>query len=125
LLRDVGGGHNLTAASSLLDGQVKKCNFVKSKRKTIPQHISENHPVMKKLKSEWFLIDTEQEYENALARYQEIKYAPQNSNEHKEKLLLAHLIADYEEKTSELPQVDPIELIKIRMEDSWNGRISK
>jgi HTH-type transcriptional regulator/antitoxin HigA len=72
---------------------------------------------MKKIKSEWFLIDTEQEYENALARYQEIKYALQNSNEHKEKLLLAHLIADYEEKTSDLPQVDPIELIKIRMED--------
>jgi HTH-type transcriptional regulator/antitoxin HigA len=72
---------------------------------------------MKKTKSEWFLIDTEQEYENALARYQEIKYAVQTSNEHKKKLLLAHLIADYEEKTSELPQVDPIELIKIRMED--------
>jgi HTH-type transcriptional regulator/antitoxin HigA len=72
---------------------------------------------MKKIKSEWFLIDTEQEYENVLARYQEIKYALQNSNEHKEKLLLAHLIADYEEKTSELPEVDPVELIKIRMED--------
>jgi HTH-type transcriptional regulator/antitoxin HigA len=72
---------------------------------------------MKKTKSEWFLIDTEQEYENALARYQEIKYAVQTSNEHKEKLLLAHLISDYEEKTSELPQVDPVELIKIRMED--------
>jgi HTH-type transcriptional regulator/antitoxin HigA len=72
---------------------------------------------MKNIKSEWFLIDTEQEYENALARYREIKYAVQTSNEHKEKLLLAHLIADYEEKTSDLPQVDPIELIKTRMED--------
>lgn len=72
---------------------------------------------MKEAKFEWFLIDTEQEYEKALARYQEIKYVTPNSNEHKEKLLLAHLIADYEEKTSELPQVDPIELIKIRMED--------
>jgi HTH-type transcriptional regulator/antitoxin HigA len=72
---------------------------------------------MKKTKSEWFLIDTDQEYENALARYQEIKCAVQTSNEHKEKLLLAHLIAYYEEKTSELPQVDPVELIKIRMED--------
>ena len=72
---------------------------------------------MKKIKSDWFLIDTEQEYENALARYQEIKYTLQNSDEHKEKLLLAHLIAEYEEKTSELPEVDPVELIKIRMED--------
>lgn len=81
------------------------------------EYVSANHSLMKKMKSEWFLIDTEQEYENAIARYQEIKYALPNSNEHKEKLLLAHLIADYEEKTSELPQVDPIELIKIRMED--------
>ncbi|MCE7041783.1 type II toxin-antitoxin system HigA family antitoxin [Dyadobacter sp. CY312] len=72
---------------------------------------------MKKIKSEWFLIETDQEYENALARYQEIKYALHNSNEHKEKMLLAHLIADYEQKTSDLPEVDPIELIKIRMED--------
>jgi HTH-type transcriptional regulator/antitoxin HigA len=72
---------------------------------------------MKKIKSDWFLISTEQEYENALARYQQVKYAAQNTNEHREKLLLAHLIADYEEKTSDLPQVDPVELIKIRMED--------
>lgn len=46
-----------------------------------------------------------------------IKYAPQNSKEHREKLLLAHLISEYEEQTSELPEVDPVELIKIRMED--------
>jgi len=72
---------------------------------------------MKKIKSDWFLIGSEQEYENALARYQQVKYAEQNTNEHREKLLLAHLIADYEEKTSDLPQVDPVELIKIRMED--------
>jgi HTH-type transcriptional regulator/antitoxin HigA len=72
---------------------------------------------MKKVKPDWFLIDNEQEYENALARYQEIKYALPNSNDHKEKLLLAHLISEFEEKTSELPHVDPIEIIKIRMED--------
>jgi len=81
------------------------------------KHFSVHYSFMKKIKLNWFLIDTEQEYENALARYQEIKYAIQNSNEHKEKLLLAHLISEYEEKTSELPQVDPVELIKIRMED--------
>ncbi|WP_044199632.1 helix-turn-helix domain-containing protein [Dyadobacter tibetensis] len=72
---------------------------------------------MKKIKSDWFLIGSEQEYENALARYQQVKYALPNTNEHREKLLLALLIAEYEEKTSDLPQVDPIELIKIRMED--------
>lgn len=81
------------------------------------EHVSVHHPFMKKIKSDWFLIGTKQEYENSLARYQEIKYVLPNSNEHKEKLLLAHLIAEYEEKTSELPQVDPVELIKIRMKD--------
>lgn len=73
---------------------------------------------MKKIKkSNWFLINTEQEYESALTRYQEIKYAIKNSDEHKEKLLLVYLISEYEEKTSELPKVDPIEMIKIRMND--------
>ncbi|MCE6993115.1 type II toxin-antitoxin system HigA family antitoxin [Dyadobacter sp. CY323] len=72
---------------------------------------------MEKIKSDWFLIETEQEYETALSRYEEIKYAAKGTSEHKEKLLLAHLISDFEEKTSELPEVDPVELIKIRMED--------
>ena len=75
------------------------------------------HTFMKNTKIDWFPISNEQEYDNALARFQEIKYAVQDSNEHKEKLLLAHLIADYEDKTSEFPEVDPVELIKIRMED--------
>lgn len=72
---------------------------------------------MKNRKKDLFLITGEQEYDNAIARYQEIKYAIQDSEEYKEKLLLAHLIADYEDKTSELPEVDAAELIKIRMED--------
>ena len=72
---------------------------------------------MKKTKSDWFLIETEQEYNDALARYQDIKYAEKGTSEHKEKLLLAHLISNFEEKNVQLPEVDPIELIKIRMED--------
>jgi len=72
---------------------------------------------MKKRKSDWFLIETEQDYETALARYEEVKYAEKGTTEHKERLLLAHLISDFEERTSELPEVDPVELIKIRMED--------
>lgn len=65
----------------------------------------------------WFLIETEQEYENAAARYEEIKAAPKGTTEHKEKLLLVHLISEYENKNITLPEVDPIEMIKIRMED--------
>jgi HTH-type transcriptional regulator / antitoxin HigA len=32
-------------------------------------------------------------------------------------MLIVHLISEYEKATSELPEVDPIEMIKIRMED--------
>lgn len=68
-------------------------------------------------KAQWYLIENEQEYEMAIRRYEEIKLSAKGSEEHKEKLLLAHLISGYEEETSTLPEVDPIELIKIRMED--------
>ena len=66
---------------------------------------------------QWFLLKTEQEYHNALARYQEVKRASKDSESHREKLLLVHLISEYENANSTLPDVDPIELIKIRMED--------
>lgn len=68
-------------------------------------------------KSQWFLIESEQDYDKVTARYEEVKRAPKGSEEHKEKLLLAHLISGYEEKHVDLPEVDPVELIKIRMEE--------
>ena len=64
----------------------------------------------------WFLIETEQEYENAVARYETVKHAT-TGVDHQEKLLLVHLIADYENRLWDLPDVDPVEMIKIRMED--------
>jgi HTH-type transcriptional regulator/antitoxin HigA len=66
---------------------------------------------------QWFLIESEQEFEAAIDRYEEIKYAPEGSKEHKEKLLLVHLIENYENNLWDLPEVDPIEMIKIRMDD--------
>jgi len=68
-------------------------------------------------KPQWFLLESEQDYEAATARYEEIKRAPKDSEEHKEKLLLVHLISNYENAHWDLPEVDPVELIKIRMED--------
>lgn len=65
----------------------------------------------------WFLIETEEEYQKAVSRYEELKNASKGSDEHKEKMLIVHLISEYEKSTSELPEVDPIEMIKIRMED--------
>jgi HTH-type transcriptional regulator/antitoxin HigA len=68
-------------------------------------------------KPQWFLIETEQGYQEAIARYEEIKYALKGTDEHKEKLLLVHLISEYEKLLWDLPEADPVELIKIRMED--------
>jgi len=69
------------------------------------------------IKPQWLLIESEQDYEKATARYEEIKHVTKGSEEHKEKLLLVHLISEYEKSQWDLPEVDPIELIKIRMKD--------
>jgi HTH-type transcriptional regulator/antitoxin HigA len=67
-------------------------------------------------KKYWFLLETEQQYKEAAARYETIKNATAEE-EHHEKLLLVHLIANYEEKNWDLPEVDSVETIKIRMRD--------
>ena len=75
--------------------------------------------ILKQFKNmkQWFIIENENEYKEALNRYEEIREAQKGTAEHKEKLLLAFLINQYEEKQWDLPEVDPIELIKIRMEE--------
>lgn len=65
----------------------------------------------------WFLIENEAEYEKAMNRFQEIKYAKKEDDNYREKMLLVHLISEFEKKNSSLPELDPIEFIKIRMED--------
>lgn len=69
------------------------------------------------MKNAWFLLENEADYEKACLRYEEVKQALKTSEEHKEKLLLAFLINQFEERRLTLPELDPIELIKIRMED--------
>lgn len=66
---------------------------------------------------QWFLIQSDQDYNIAIHRYEEVKRAAKGTLEHKEKMLLVHLISQYEKATSTLPEVDPVELIKIRMGD--------
>ena len=66
---------------------------------------------------QWLPIETEQEYKEATNRFEEIYDVKKDSPHFKEMLLLAILIADYEKKHFSLPEVDPIEIIKIRMED--------
>lgn len=66
---------------------------------------------------QWFLIETEADYKIATSRYEEVREAKKNSIEHKEKQLLAFLINQYEQNHWNLPDLDPIELIKVRMKD--------
>ena len=66
---------------------------------------------------QWFIIENEKEYKEATARFEEIREAKKGSSEYREMLLLVHIISEYEKKQWNLPEVDPIEMIKIRMED--------
>ena len=65
----------------------------------------------------WYLLESEEDYNAATQRYEQLKYAEKGTEEHKEKMLLVHLISTYEENLWDLPEVNPIEMIKIRMDD--------
>jgi HTH-type transcriptional regulator / antitoxin HigA len=66
---------------------------------------------------QWFLIETDKEYQEATKRFEQIHEAKKGAPEFKEMLLLAYLISDFEKKQWALPEVDPIEMIRIRLED--------
>lgn len=63
------------------------------------------------------LIETEKEYNNAIARIDELFNAPQGSKEAKELDLLVLLVNKYEQENFPIEEPDPIEYIKIRMEE--------
>ena len=65
----------------------------------------------------WSIIENQEEYQKATTRFEEINEAKKGTPEYKEMLLLALLINQYEKKQWSVPEVDPIEMIKIRMED--------
>ena len=65
----------------------------------------------------WYHLENEKEYEKAMSRFQEIKYAKKGSIAYREAMLLVTLINVYEKKQYSLGEIDPIEFIKIRMED--------
>jgi len=66
---------------------------------------------------QWLPIETQREYKDASTRLEQIYMAEKGSPHFKEMLLLSLLINQYEKKTWSLPEVDPVEMIKIRMED--------
>jgi len=63
------------------------------------------------------IIKTEKEYDKALSRMEEIFDAKSNSKEGREAELLALLIEEYEKEHYPISAPDPIEAIKIRMEE--------
>ena len=66
---------------------------------------------------QWYLIENKAEYTEVVSRYEQIRLSAKGSVEYREKLLLALLINQYEQTQWSLPEVDPVEMIKIRMED--------
>lgn len=69
------------------------------------------------MKYNWTILDTKKEYEDAKKRFEEIDEAKKGDPAFKELMLLALLINQYESKLWDLPELDPVEMIKIRMED--------
>ena len=65
----------------------------------------------------WKVIKTEREYKKAVKRAMEIFHAAPNTPEDDELGVLILLIKDYEDRTIQMPQLDPLEVIKLKMEE--------
>jgi len=63
------------------------------------------------------LIETEQEYNQVIKRIDALFDAPKGSREAKELDLLVLIVNKYEEENFPIDEPDPIEYIKIRMEE--------
>ena len=72
---------------------------------------------------DWKVIKTKTEYNKALKRTMAIFQAEPGTSESDELELLLVLIKDYEDKHIVLPEVDPIDAIKLKMEE--RGRKAK
>lgn len=65
----------------------------------------------------WKVIHTEEQYQVAINRTLEIFHAEEGSPELDELALLLLLVKDYEGRHVHLPSVDPIEVVKLKMEE--------
>ena len=63
------------------------------------------------------MIENEIGYKKAIDRYEQIRNAKDGTSDHKENMLLVHLINQYENSKWPDNEMDPIEIIKIRMEE--------
>lgn len=69
------------------------------------------------MKEQWMVLKTEEQYNKALERTIEIFHAEPESAEFAELELLLVLVKDYEDKHFILPDPDPIEVIKMKMDE--------
>lgn len=65
----------------------------------------------------WKILKTESDYQKAVIRMMEIFDASPNSKESDELELLTVLISDYDEKHYKLPDLNILDVIKIKMEE--------
>jgi HTH-type transcriptional regulator / antitoxin HigA len=65
----------------------------------------------------WTVIKTEAQYQKAIKRTMAIFHAGQKTPEADELTLLLVLVKDYEDKHIQLPGLDPLEVIKLKMEE--------
>lgn len=65
----------------------------------------------------WKVIKNEEDYKVALKRSMFIFQADEDTPEADELALLLVLVKDYEDKHVHLPQADPLEVIKLKMEE--------
>lgn len=66
---------------------------------------------------DWKVLKTEEAYKKALRRTIEIFHADYGTPESDELDLLLVLVKDYEDKNIQLPEVNPIEVIKLKMQE--------
>jgi len=64
---------------------------------------------------DWKVIKTEEEYQNAVKRAMAIFQADEGTPLADELALLLVLVKDYEDKHVKIPEVDPVEVIKLKM----------
>ena len=69
------------------------------------------------MENNWKVLKSEEEYDKALERTIEIFYAEKGSPESDELELLLLLVKDYEDRHFHIPAPDPIEVIKLKLEE--------
>lgn len=65
----------------------------------------------------WKVLKTEEDYTAATGRLMDIFHAPQGTPEAEELELLIVLVADYDQRHYALPAANPLDIIKLKMEE--------